>query len=222
MSAKHVTTDYLFPTIVNRFFIENSTVLDLSDTYNKILSLKDHKDTVEDFMRPDSYTTDDNLHVNGMFEKEANILNECFRRSLDTMAIQYDDIDMTCMWANFAGPKQIYNHNTHNHPNSFLSCAFYVNVPSAGGNNKISFEDPRAVRDYAIPNYRDDVESPEKYNSNWFDTVTGLIIVFPSWLKHAVPPSMWDSDYRVVISANIVPISDCNRITMRSRYRKVI
>jgi uncharacterized protein (TIGR02466 family) len=219
MSATHVKTDFLFPTIINRFFIENSSVLNLSETYSKILNLKGDVTTTSHEILPDSYTTSDQLHLNNNFSEEVKILSECFKVSLDSMAIQYDDIDMTGMWANFSGPNQIYNHNTHSHPNSFLSCAFYINVPPSN-KNIISFEDPRAVRDYTIPNYRDDIDSPEKYNANWFDTVTGLILVFPSWLKHSVPPSIWNSDYRVVISANIVPISDCKRFTMKSNYRK--
>jgi len=219
MTPTHIKSDFLFPTIINRFFIENSSILNLSETYNKILNLKGHPTTTPHEILPDSYTTSDDLHLNENFSEEVKILSKCFKVSLDSMAIQYDDIDMTCMWANFAGPNQIYNHNSHNHPNSFLSCAFYVNVPLSD-KNTISFDDPRAVRDCIIPNYRDDIESPEKYNANWFNTATGLIIVFPSWLKHSVPPSTWKSDYRMVISANIIPISDCKRFTMKSKYRK--
>jgi uncharacterized protein (TIGR02466 family) len=87
----------------------------------------------------------------------------------------------------------------HCHPRSFLSGAYYVRVPA--GSSPICFHDPRPVKLHATP------ASPKfKVTPYTSEMVTchvreGLLVLFPGWLDHSVPPHQAE-DERVVLSFN--------------------
>jgi len=98
-------------------------------------------------------------------------------------------------------------HNIHNHPHSYLSGTYYVQVPGAGSGtgsrddlnpNAISFYDPRGqVNMNAIVG--DGQVDPE----HRLLPVAGQILLWPSFLMHFVHPNLGDEE-RISISFNVL------------------
>ena len=75
-----------------------------------------------------------------------------------------DKIKITAMWS-IINKKGSFNIQ-HNHPNAYLSAAYYVKVPKNSGN--IKFFDPREQKNTRYPkvkNYTDTVCSNHRNNS---------------------------------------------------------
>ena len=107
-------------------------------------------------------------------------------------------------WANVNMPGDY--HNLHNHPHSWLSGTYYVQVPKGAGRghrtdlnpNAISFFDPRAQANMtAIAG--DGQFDPE----HRIDPVAGQLLIWPAFLHHLVHPNLSDGP-RVSISFNVV------------------
>lgn len=97
------------------------------------------------------------------------------------------------MWANASPPGA--SNQTHAHPGSLWSVVYYVEDGYAGSPDKalggeLTFLDPRfpMVR-MAMPDLR--YRRPNGTLDNqevWMRPRSGLIVIFPSWLQHAVRP----------------------------------
>ncbi len=100
---------------------------------------------------------------------------------------------ITQSWANFTEKNEC--HHPHNHPNSFLSGIFYVQVDS---NNDITIFNKE-------PNFIFSITStePNIFNSNsWaYQPKNGDLLVFPSNMAHGVPTKETD-ETRISISFN--------------------
>ena len=94
-------------------------------------------------------------------------------------------------WLNING-KGSFNWG-HIHPGAQLSCCVYVQNPGNG----IDLEDPRAV----VSMLEGFALSPENYVEYNLRPEVGDIIVFPSWLRHKVPPNMTEEP-RITIASN--------------------
>lgn len=146
-----------------------------------------------------SYGSLDRMHqVSSLFDRlrrhiDPHILR--FARALD-----YDlagrEVVMTDCWLNVMPAGVV--HSLHLHPSSFVSGTYYVAVPKGAG--AIKFEDPRLSSLMATPPRRADarravgpfVELPAR---------AGDVILFESWLRHEVPPALYEGD-RISISFN--------------------
>ena len=85
------------------------------------------------------------------------------------------------------------------HANNFLSGVYYVQTPPGAGS--ICFQDPRDQRDIIQPRFEE---------TNQFNIViqqvaveAGTLVIFPSWLKHSVPPNPSKGE-RISISFNVM------------------
>lgn len=97
------------------------------------------------------------------------------------------------MWAN-ASPAGASN-QTHAHPGSLWSVVYYVDDGYAGSQDRalggeLTFLDPRfpMVR-MSMPDLR--YRRPDDTLDNhevWMRPRSGLVVIFPSWLQHAVRP----------------------------------
>jgi uncharacterized protein (TIGR02466 family) len=92
-----------------------------------------------------------------------------------------------------------YN-RTHIHPNNHWSGVYYVDIgaplPSLGPNGAIEFLDPRpaaSVIDFP------DVESSDTWT---IQPETGLMLLFPSWIRHSVLPYFGEGA-RITIAFNV-------------------
>jgi uncharacterized protein (TIGR02466 family) len=103
---------------------------------------------------------------------------------------------MTDCWVNIM-PKHCV-HGLHLHPTSVISGTYYVVTPR--GCSGIKFEDPRLDRFMACPPRRPDCK-PAHQSHVTYPAVAGNVVLFESWLRHAVPASPVAAE-RVSISFN--------------------
>lgn len=120
-------------------------------------------------------------------------------------AIGYGDVKIipaNC-WAN-VNPKYASN-KIHDHANCLLSGVYYVKTPPDSGH--LVFYDPRQAKTFYKPN----VSTLTPYIGDAVNYVSeaGMLLIFPSWLKHGVEPNLSEDD-RVSISFNYVFQSSWN------------
>ena len=102
-------------------------------------------------------------------------------------------------WINFN--KTSSSNMLHTHPNSQISGVYYIQVPENSG--KILFENPHTFDAFSeIQSYSDDF----KYDTSQYYAVDiqgkeGLLLVFPSYLRHGVHINKSELD-RISISFN--------------------
>lgn len=117
------------------------------------------------------------------------------------------------MWANVS-PAGASN-QAHTHPGAFWSAVYYVEDGYDGSadaalGGELVLIDPRmpTIR-MNTPDlrFRRPGQKPDDHEK-WFRPVSGLIVIFPAWLSHAVRPYMGQSN-RISIAINLsaVPLS---------------
>ena len=107
-----------------------------------------------------------------------------------------NEYKITATWA-IINPPNACN-QSHIHSNNLISAAYYVKFPKNGG--RFVAEDPREVALYYHANC-DEVNSLNEQNVI-IEPQTGLLAMFPSYLKHWVEPNLSKKE-RVIISFNI-------------------
>ncbi|HKJ73081.1 MAG TPA: TIGR02466 family protein [Alphaproteobacteria bacterium] len=136
-------------------------------------------------------------------------LGECFTISARQYA-QNAGIDYEMDWSIQAWPNVNRfgdYHNLHNHPHSWLSGTYYVQVPSGEPKVKgrsdlnpgaISFFDPRAQANMLAVRGDGQVEAEHRILPE-----TGMILIWPAFLHHLVHPNLFE-EARISISFNVV------------------
>lgn len=113
------------------------------------------------------------------------------------------------MWANVSGKGNANFHHTH--PGSFWSAVAYIDDgyegsddPALGG--ELQLLDPRMpmVRMTAPDLRLKDAGGAPQNNEPMLRPQTGMIVMFPSWLQHAVRP-FHGSGTRISIAINLLP-----------------
>lgn len=118
-----------------------------------------------------------------------------FTHHLD-MDLRDREISMTDCWLNVMPAGAV--HGLHLHPNSFISGSYYVRTPR--NCSVIKFEDPRLSKFMAAPPKLPNA-SPANQQFVRYKVDAGRIILFESWLRHEVPPSVIEAE-RISISFN--------------------
>lgn len=115
-------------------------------------------------------------------------------------ALQWDlrggRLAMTDCWLNIMGRGAA--HGFHLHPQAVVSGTYYVRTPS--GCPPLKFEDPRLSRLMAAPPRRARPRT-ENLTHVAIPAKAGNVVLFESWLRHEVPPSLVD-DERISVSFN--------------------
>ena len=111
--------------------------------------------------------------------------------------IKKERITITDMWS-IVNSKNTFNVQ-HTHPNSLLSAAYYVKAKKNSG--QIKFYDPKEMKVMYHPPIK-------TYNEISAEVIKiepeeGKLLLFPSYLYHAVDENLSDDD-RIVISFNLV------------------
>lgn len=114
------------------------------------------------------------------------------------MEFDFDGFELVIkeMWLNKNGPGDF--NKAHIHPNAILSGAYYVRTPENSGN--IEFYDPvpaRLMNVYPVKTHKRINAQAAEYKAR-----EGLLVIFPSWLQHAVQPNKSD-EFRVSLSFNV-------------------
>jgi uncharacterized protein (TIGR02466 family) len=106
------------------------------------------------------------------------------------------DFYITQSWLNKTEPSEY--HHEHSHPNSIISGVFYIETVE---DDKITFFDPNSKIKKLI---KFEIENYHMWNStSWmFPVKDSELILFPSWLNHAVEPNEKATGNRISISFN--------------------
>jgi uncharacterized protein (TIGR02466 family) len=105
-------------------------------------------------------------------------------------------LEMTDCWVNVM-PRHVV-HTLHLHPIATISGTYYVKTPR--GSSRIRFEDPRLASFMAAPPKTANCR-PENQQQITYDVTAGHVLLWESWLRHEVRPSVIDAE-RVSVSFN--------------------
>jgi uncharacterized protein (TIGR02466 family) len=175
-----VNVHKIFPTVVYEFeYISNDKQ-----------SMVSYIDT----LKTNTLQTTDDLHYLSYFGKLRDKVKEVSKQYVDDLQYEYDNIEITGMWAN-----RLHNgavHAPHTHSNNFLSGVYYLHTSK--NSSPIQFFDPRAQAHVLRPR-----NTPNFLNASimQFNAVEGKGYIFPSWLQHWVPTT---EDKRISVSWNIL------------------
>ena len=103
------------------------------------------------------------------------------------------------MWANINHPGG-YN-QTHLHPNSLFSGAYYIKASPNSG--RLGLMDPRPGVQQNMPTRKPGKLPRELWRETYYDPVPGRIIMFPAWMWHKVEINK-SNDTRISVSFNFI------------------
>jgi uncharacterized protein (TIGR02466 family) len=159
------------------------------------------------------FTGDNILEIPSVFEL-MKVINEHVKVfSQKTLGLENDSLVLQCVWGNINSSG--VSHPIHQHPNSFLSGAFYVDIPHCEYAGDLFFIDPRQAKNMQHGNF---VKQSCISDRNWYiKPETGMLVLFPSWLEHGTQPFISSmGNQRVSISFNY-KLSKCDEPTMYLR-----
>ena len=103
------------------------------------------------------------------------------------------------MWANINKPGGM--NQSHIHPNALFSGVYYIKSSPKSGRLKIY--DPRPGVQLNMPIKKSGDPGKDLWREANIDPIPGRIIMFPSWLWHAVEPNE-SNDIRISVSFNFI------------------
>ena len=190
----------IFPTPVQISEVENAAALNA-----RLLPVIAESRAVTPNSRPDSwastvYTTlnsVDQLHEIPDFAELRDIILREAGAFADTLRLdrEHFNLRITDCWFNVYGPKD--GQEAHLHANNLISGSYYVQAPE--GASGLMFHSPMDGNMIAPP-----FTEMNSYNSLSLEMPVkeGLIVLFPSWLRHSVRPSAVDAE-RISVSFNL-------------------
>lgn len=186
---------HLFPTVLWKSELPDELARSIN---NAVIPMIERKlQDVEQDLQGTFLQTEQNLHLAPEFTELGKYIYMIAKSALDYMHIDYQDIQITGCWANISGAG--HSHRQHSHPNNFLSGVYYAEVPPGG--NSIIFHDPRPQIQVMKPPVKKMIY--ENTDHVVAQVETGTMLLFPSWLRHSVPPNQ-GKDRRISISFNIM------------------
>ena len=199
-----MTTLFEFATPIGIFELEKKYYLNLNNTILNFI--ENNNDQMP------SFTTDDNLHENPKFDFLKNQIDRLAEDFCEnTLGINFEDLKMSCMWGNIQNDKSL--HPMHQHPNSFLSGVFYIQIPDHYEEGKLVFDDPRQAKNMQFADFKK--KSCISDRSIWISPKEGLLVLFPSWLSHGTHRYLSkNKEPRISLSFNY-NIIRCNYRTMK-------
>ena len=189
----------LFPTPVFHFRVENYQELNI-ELENYILNLKKKDEKGQKKSNAGGWHSHNfDLTNDNTAKKFAKIFEKFYKKVIiSEMGWKYnsDKVKIEGMWS-IINKKGSFNIQ-HNHPNAYLSSAYYVKHPEKSGS--IKFFDPREQKSIRYPKIK-------KYGELSAATVEiapkeGDLLIFPSYLYHAVAENLSEQD-RIIISFNV-------------------
>ena len=148
--------------------------------------------------------SNDQLKKDPIFAELTARLEKTMRQISEDAGYHPDcEIELDNMWA-IINPPGSYN-KSHVHPRSLWSGVYYLQVPENAG--RIGFTDPRIGKVMLDPGFHPDrPRKPEHWVEVFFQPKVGRLILFPSWLYHAVEANRSEAEgeagERIIISFN--------------------
>ena len=139
------------------------------------------------------------LNNDNTAKKFAKIFEEFYKKVIiNEMGWKYDSnkVKMEAMWS-IINKKGSFNIQ-HNHPNAYLSSAYYVRYPEKSGS--IKFFDPREQKNIRYPKIKNYTDISAVITE--ITPKEGDLLIFPSYLYHSVGENLSEDD-RIIVSFNI-------------------
>ena len=145
------------------------------------------------------------LHKNPGYADLVSLVNDSTARlSEDQGYAKNQVIKIGTMWSIINPPGS--SNRAHVHPGCLWSGVYYIQAPEGAGN--IEFIEPRTVHLMNQPRFQANTKRPKE---NWtkvrFTPQPGRMLIFPSWLYHAVDPNLSKepgrASHRIIISFNL-------------------
>ena len=129
------------------------------------------------------------------------LIQELFKMQNEIIKEEYLNMEpkLGNMWANI-NPPGGYN-QSHLHPNSLFSGAYYVKASPNSG--RLSLMDPRPGVQQCMPPRKKGELPRELWRETYYNPIPGRIIMFPAWMWHKVEPNK-SNDIRISVSFNFI------------------
>jgi uncharacterized protein (TIGR02466 family) len=156
--------------------------------------------------------TPDDLHTQKEFADlvkliDVNVTDFCN----NIIGVDKNSLKLNGMWANAHQSGSL--HQSHQHPNSFVSGVIYLQIPDCIKEGNLHFVDPRQAKNMTYADFK--IRSCISDRSIYITPYTGLFLLFPSWLEHGTELFVSNTtDRRISLSFNYSLIS-CNFKTMK-------
>lgn len=191
----------LFPTIVGIFDYPN--FIQYAPAWRAEIgkSLKERQEILS-FSHQPQRQTDDRLHERPTLAPLIEFfLQSCYEYMSYLKYRQGTILRLQCCWATVAF--QDDRIEMHQHPNSFITGAFYLDVDEEA--EPILFTDPRPQNRVLDIGVDENLRINRKYHT--INPKNGRLIIFPSWLEHKVGPNRSEVP-RVSIAFNMTVHGD--------------
>ena len=189
----------LFPTPVFHFRVENYQKLN-TELENYILNLRKKDEKGQKKSNAGGWHSHNfDLNNDNTAKKFAKIFEEFYKKVIiNKMGWKYDSnkVKMEAMWS-IINKKGSFNIQ-HNHPNSYLSAAYYVRHPEKSGS--IKFFDPREQKNIRYPKIKNYTDISAVITE--ITPKEGDLLIFPSYLYHSVGENLSEDD-RIIVSFNV-------------------
>ena len=189
----------LFPTPVFHFRVENYQKLN-TELENYILNLRKKDEKGQKKSNAGGWHSHNfDLNNDNTAKKFAKIFEEFYKKVIiNEMGWKYDSnkVKMEAMWS-IINKKGSFNIQ-HNHPNAYLSSAYYVKHPEKSGS--IKFFDPREQKNIRYPKIKNYTDISAVITE--ITPKEGDLLIFPSYLYHSVGKNLSEDD-RIIVSFNI-------------------
>ena len=194
-----VNTHRFFPVPVFEFKIENSNKLN-EELEKYIYELRDkNPDGIKKSNAGGWHSPMFKIGENPILVKFLNQIRDYLKEIMSKeLGWKYDlnKIKIDGMWS-IINKKNSFNIK-HNHPNCYLSSAYYVKAKKNSG--CINFFDPKEQKNFRYPAIEKITELSAQVTK--FEPEEGKLFIFPSYLYHSVDENLSEED-RIVISFNI-------------------
>ncbi|MFQ5784705.1 MAG: 2OG-Fe(II) oxygenase family protein [Alphaproteobacteria bacterium] len=185
----------LFPTLVWAHELEAA---DYEPINRDILAALDAIRAERPELTPTSnWQTPNDLQNNAAFAGLLAQVDLASKSILHFLGVDYENFEVTGCWANVR-PKGA-SHQLHVHPNNYLSGVYYVQAED--GVDSIAFHDPRSQINVISPKFKE--RNAHNAKKVMINVRTGVMLLFPAWLVHAVEPTTGEN-LRISVSFNVM------------------
>ena len=129
------------------------------------------------------------------------LVNELFKMQQEIYEKEHLDRQpkLGNMWANINPPEGM--NQPHIHPNALFSGVYYIKSnPKAG---RLKIYDPRPGVQLIMPTRKSGDPGRDMWRDANIEPIEGRIVMFPSWLWHAVEPND-SNELRISVSFNFI------------------
>jgi uncharacterized protein (TIGR02466 family) len=178
----------LFPTLLLGGILDKITSEQMNSYKTHLLSIQ-----YIDENQNGKSSLDQHILDNPLFFNLKNSIFEFSFKYLKKLNHVVEDLQISNSWSNILDKNETIHEHTH--ANSYISGVFYLDNSSP-----IAFKNPTSFYKYG---WNPEFSSSEDPNIVLVTPERGLLLIFPSWLKHAVFSSQEDN--RMSIAFNILP-----------------